>query len=249
MSSDLPDGQLIADVRANFIAPVLLDPNRSSRMIAGGAALWRSDNVKKATNNPGERAKWVSIKPALLRAFQGDDGHLISAIAVAAGNSDDIWVGHNDGRLFRTRNGLATTPAWETIDDNNAMDPLPNRWPSRIVIDSSNRRRVYIAFGGFTAGNVWRTDDGGNSWRNASGNGPSALPSAPIWSLTQHPQKSNTIIAGSEVGVFISNNNGASWSAIRAPFTAAAQDLNFLQGSSTLLVGTFGRGLWTVELP
>jgi hypothetical protein len=184
----------------------------------------------------------------VLRAFQGDDGHLISAIAVATGDSNDIWVAHNDGRLFRTRSGLATTPAWEIIDDNASLNPLPNRWPSRILIDASYPQRVFVSFGGFAAGNLWRSNDGGISWRDVSGRGNAALPSAPIWSLAQHPQKSNTIIAGTEVGVFISLNGGKSWEAIRAPFTAAAQDLSFMQGSTTLLVGTFGRGLWTIEL-
>ncbi len=248
LTNDLPDSNPVSDLRANFIAPVLLDPNSPGRMLGGGASLWRSENVRKATLDAGNRATWVAIKPPLLRAFPGDDGHLISAIAIANGDSNEIWVAHNDGRLFRTRNGLATTPTWEAMDDNGSLNPLPNRWPSRILIDSSNRRRVFIAFGGFTAENLWHTDDGGISWRSASGIGDAALPSAPLWSLAQHPQKSNTLIAGSEIGVYISRDRGGSWEAIRAPFTAAAQDLSFLQGSTTLVVGTFGRGLWTIEL-
>ena len=107
---------------------------------------------------------------------------------------------------------------------------------------------MFIAFGGFTADNLWRSDDGGNSWHPATGHGASALPKAPLWSLAQHPQKPNTIVAGSEVGVYISNDAGQSWAAVRAPFPAAAQDVAFLQVSTTLLVGTYGRGLWTIEL-
>jgi photosystem II stability/assembly factor-like uncharacterized protein len=139
-------------------------------------------------------------------------------------------------------------PAWHAIDDNGIQNPLPNRFPSRILIDAANRRRVFVAFGGFAADNLWRTDDGGATWRSASGQFPAALPRAPLWSLAQHPKQPNTIVAGSEVGVFITTDGGRHWAAIRAPFTAAAQDVTFLQGSTTLLVGTFGRGLWTVDL-
>jgi hypothetical protein len=217
-------------------------------MLGGGASLWRSENVRNATHDVGRRARWIAIKPSLPSGQIGFDRHLISAIAVAKGDSNDIWVAHNDGRIFRTRNGLADAPLWNPIDDNAALNPLPNRFPARIVIDRTNRSRIFVAFGGFTADNLWRTDDGGSSWRSASGRGSSKLPSAPLWSLAQHPQKANTIVAGSEVGVYITNDGGGTWAAIRAPFTAAAQDISFLQGTTTLLVGTFGRGMWTIEL-
>jgi hypothetical protein len=217
-------------------------------MLGGGASLWRSKNVRQATHDPGRRATWEAIKPPLPSAFPGDDRHLISAIAVANGDSNNIWVAHNDGRIFVTQNGLDSTPVWNAIDDNEALNPLPNRWPARILIDRSNRRRVFVAFGGFTSDNLWQSDDGGVHWHSASGRGPSSLPKAPLWSLVQHPQNPNTIVAGCEVGVYISNDAGKSWAAIRAPFTAAAQDVTFMQGSTTLLVGTFGRGLWTINL-
>ena len=249
LTDDLPDSNPAStELNANFIAPVLLDPNAPRRMLGGGRSLWRSENVREATHDPGRRATWVAIKPPLPRAFPGDDSGLISALAVAAGDSNEIWVGHNDGRLFRTRDGLAASPSWEAIDDNAGRDPLPDRWPARILVDAFDRRRVFIAFGGFTADNLWRSDDGGASWRSASGDGPVALPSAPLWSLAQHPQRPDTLVAGSEVGVYVTDDGGRGWAAIPAPFTAAAQDLAFLQGSTTLLVGTFGRGLWTLEL-
>ncbi len=249
LTNDLPDSNPSSNmIVANFQAPVVLDPNKTSRMLGGGASLWRSENVRNATHDVGQRAKWVAIKRPLPIAFLGDDSRLISAIAIAKGDSNDIWVGHNDGRLFRTRNGTSSTPNWLTIDDNASRNPLPNRYNTRIVIDSSNRRRAFVSFGGFSPDNVWRTDNGGTNWRTASGQGSTALPKAPIWSIVQHPQKPNTIVAGTEVGVYITNDSGQKWTAIRAPITAAAQDLTFLQGSSTLLVGTFGRGIWTVDL-
>jgi photosystem II stability/assembly factor-like uncharacterized protein len=249
LTNDLPDSNPVnVEQTANFIAPVLLDPNAPFRMLGGGVSLWRSENVRNATHQPGHRAVWVAIKPPLQSAFPGDDSHLISAIAIAKGDSNNIWVGHNGGRLFHTANGLAAAPGWDAIDDNASHNPLPNRWPNRIVVDVSNRRRVYVAFGGFVRNNVWRSDDGGMTWHSASGHIPTALSAAPVWSLVQHPQESNTLVAGTEVGVFITRNAGASWTAIRAPFTAAAQDVSFLQGSTTLLVGTYGRGLWTIDL-
>ncbi|MCI0443453.1 hypothetical protein L0152_09580, partial [bacterium] len=95
LANDLPDA-VSDEIRANFIAPVLLDPNKSSRMLGGGASLWRSENVRNSTEEFGNRTKWVAIKPPILKAFPQDDSYLISAIAVATGDSNDIWVAHNN---------------------------------------------------------------------------------------------------------------------------------------------------------
>jgi photosystem II stability/assembly factor-like uncharacterized protein len=134
------------------------------------------------------------------------------------------------------------------MDDNAFRNPLPQRRPMRITIDRTNRNRIWIAFGGFRVDNVWVTTDGGQSWHPSSGSGAASLPAAPIWSFAQHPKDPNTLVAGTEVGVYISKDSGKRWAAIPAPFTAAAQDIAFLQDSTTLLVGTYGRGLWTIEL-
>jgi photosystem II stability/assembly factor-like uncharacterized protein len=244
ISDDLPDANSNTEVRANFLAPVILDPNKTSRMIAGGAYLWRSENVRTATYDVGKRAKWVSIKNRLLMRFVGDDSHLISAIAIAKGDSNDIWVAHNDGRIFRTRNGLNSLPSWNVIDDNAGHNPLPNRYPTRIIIDSTNRRRAFISFGGFSRDNVWQTENGGANWHKASGQ----MAVAPVWSIAQHPRQPNTIVAGTEAGVYITKDGGQHWLAVRAPFKAAAQDVTFFQGSNKVLVGTFGRGAWSLDI-
>ena len=102
LTNDLPDSNPESvEINANFVAPTLLDPNDSFRMLGGGASLWRSENVRNATHEPGHRAVWVSIKPPLPRDFPQDDRGLISAVAIAKSDSNNIWVAHNNGQLFK----------------------------------------------------------------------------------------------------------------------------------------------------
>ncbi len=68
---------------ALFIAPFILDPNNPNRMLAGGCSLWRSNNVKAAAPT------WTRIKPAA--------SGQISAVAVAPGHPNIIWVGYTNG--------------------------------------------------------------------------------------------------------------------------------------------------------
>ncbi len=223
-----PDGSGPAgdpDVSANFIAPFILDPNNYNTMLAGGNNLWRSTDVKDAT------PAWSNIKIG--------SGSYISAIAVAQGNSDIIWVGHNNGDVYATANGTAANPTWTRMDLGTPN--LPNRVCTRLTIDPSNYNKVYATFGGFNADNVYRTTDGGTTWANIA----TGLPSAPVRSLVIAPFNSNFLYVGTDVGVFASANGGTSWSPGNEGAANVAVD-ELIWMNSYLVAATHGRGLFKI---
>ena len=213
----------------NFIAPFILDPNNSNTLLAGGANLWRTTNAK------GSPLGWVNIKTTI--------GSNISAIAVAKGNSDIVWVGHNNGSVYVSTNGTATSPTWTQVDTNSPS--LPNRRITRIIVDPTNSSRVYVTIGGFSnlADNVWRSDNGGASWTNSSNN----LPLAPVRTLAVWEQNPNFLYVGTEVGVFASSNGGASWSPSNDGPTNCSVDELFWMGN-TLIAATHGRGMFSINI-
>ena len=212
---------------ANFIAPFILDPNNPNTMLAGGAHLWRSTNVKAATPT------WTSIKDTV--------GSNISAIAVAKGNSDIIWVGHNNGDLYYTTNASSDAPTWTRADLGSPA--LPNRFCERIVIDPTNSSRVYVTFGGFTSGNVWRTSDSGATWTDITGN----LPAAPVYAFAVWQQNPKFLYAGTEVGIFASADGGQTWSTSNdGPTNCSVDDLFWM--NNTLVAVTHGRGMFSIAL-
>ena len=214
------------DTAANFIAPFILDPNNFNTMLAGGSNLWRSVNVKAAT------PAWFNIK-------NGANGSFISAIAVAKGNSDIIWVGHNNGDVYTTANGTAATPTWTQKDLGTPN--LPNRTCTRLTIDPNNFNKVYATFGGFNGDNVYRTTDGGTTWANLG----AGLPAAPVNSLVLAPFNSNFLYIGTDVGVFASADGGANWSAGNEGAANVAVDELFWM-NSYLVAATHGRGLFKI---
>src|SRR5207237_8576340 len=130
-----------------------------------------------------------------------------------------IWVGHNNGQLWMTTNGTATTPNWTRVDTNG---PLPGRWVAAIVIDRNNANRVYIGNMGYAPDNLWRTIDGGLTWQNISGTGTGALPLASVSRFAQHRLSPARLFAGTDVGLFTSEDDRASW-AVAAPRIGAAE--------------------------
>ncbi len=234
----IPDAKATADNPANphtnFIAPFVLDPNESNRILAGGLSLWRTNDARTAnTNTTGP--KWASIKAST--------GSLISAIAIAPGKSDVIWVGHNNGDVYYTSNGTAANPTWVKCDQNGPTK-LPRRYCTRIVIDSNQPARVFVTFGGYSSDNVWLTTNTGATWTDIG----TSLPAAPIYSLAIHPLRPNNLYLGTGVGLFASEDGGKGWAPTNeGPTNCAVDDMFWMKTS--LYVATHGRGLFKIDLP
>ncbi|MBX7214451.1 MAG: hypothetical protein K1X39_10615 [Thermoflexales bacterium] len=218
---------------ALFIAPFILDPNQSNTMLAGGASLWRANDVRTAVNLPN----WAAIKAPFLT---GVVTNLISAIAVGPGASNVIWVGHANGALFKTSNGTSATPTWTQI----SAVGLPSRYVSRIVFDPNSTQVVYVSYTGFASPNVWRTTDGGTTWSPLNGSGGNTLPAVPVRAFAVHPASPTRLYAGTELGLFASDDGGTNWGpTMDGPVNVSIDQL--VWHGNTLYAATHGRGIWS----
>jgi hypothetical protein len=227
IDSGLPD----AGNNANFIAPFILDPNQSQTLLAGGSSLWRTTDPRDAT--------------PIWSAIRSPGTSLISAVAVATGNSDIIWVGQNDGGIAVTTNGTSASPTWTTISTSAGTGPLPARYVTRILVDPSNSSLVYVTFGGFSSNNVWKTTDGGTTWTSITGTGATMLPQVPVRAIARRPGSPNTLYVATEIGLFSTFDGGKTWTTSSdMDINASVDDLEYMNHSNTLLAGTHGRGIW-----
>lgn len=215
--------------KANFIAPFILDPNNASRMLAGANSLWVTDNVKASP------VGWRAIKSP-----SAATDNFINAIAVQEGNGNVIWVGHNNGELYKSADGLSASPSWSRI----GAGQLPGRRVMRILTNPGNANHVIVAFTGFVANNLWQTFDGGGTWSSITAN----LPNAPIFDVKRHPANASWLYAATSVGLFTSEDGGASWSTTNeGPANIRVRELFWID-NATLGAATYGRGMFKVAV-
>ena len=217
---------------ANFIAPFILDPNEPNRLLAGGTSLWRSNDIKAAG-----LPTWAAIKGSILSP--------ISAIAVAQGNSNFIVVGHLNGRIFLTQDGTAVLPNWGMGIDVGT----PARYVTRIAIDETRLTPwIYATFGGFSADNVWCTKDLGVTWTDVTGSGITGLPDVPVRSIVINPARQDQLYVGTEIGIFASEDAGATWALPQdGPANVSVDELFWNRGQ--LVAATHGRGIYKTTAP
>ena len=83
-----------------------------------------------------------------------------------------------------------------------------------------------------------------------TGSGASQLPQVPVYTLAIHPNNSKWLYAGTETGIFTSQDGGNSWTVPQdGPANVSVNELFFPAGTTTLYAATYGRGLWKVDVP
>ncbi len=175
-----------------FYAPLAGGPGNPNTVYYGTTRLYRSaDTGTSMTDVSG-------VLPAR-----------ISAIAISPQNDDVRLVGTTAGTVF-----LSTTAGATTM--TNVSGTIPSRYVGRIAIDPTNANIAYVALNGFglVAGqHVWKTTNllsGTPTW-SAAGTG---IPDVPTNAFAIDPLNTQVLFAGTDIGVFRSQNGGSKLGAI-----------------------------------
>tara|TARA_B100001939_G_scaffold340202_1_gene347969 strand:- start:288 stop:4427 length:4140 start_codon:yes stop_codon:yes gene_type:complete len=209
------------DTDGAWITPYEIDQNNPSRIVIG------YDNVYESLD-------------------YGSNWEMISGTFNNSGNIDVIALSTNSDVIYISE----TEEIYKTIDGGenwtNISSSLPNNTVTDIAIHPSDENRVWITFSGYSNGNkVFYTSDGGTNWINISDD----LPNLPANCILFYPPN-ETLFAGTDVGVFYKDSSMTNWEYFNQGLpNVIVTELEYHINSNSLFAGTYGRGVWTTNLP
>jgi len=223
------------EFRGQWVAPTILSVHNPDIVFHG------VQYVLKSTDRGGT---WKKISPDLTyndSEKQGDISYqTISALEESIFNSDLLYAGTDDGRLWRTKNGGIN---WEDI----RTGPLPERWISRIVASEHDFGTVYVTQTGRrdddAAVYLWRSTDFGDTWEDISAN----IPAGPVNVIREDPKEKNILYLGTDVGVYVSKNAGESWEVLGDLPCTYVHDLAIHPRENMIIIATHGRGMFVLD--
>ncbi|MDE2164628.1 MAG: hypothetical protein KGJ53_15805 [Alphaproteobacteria bacterium] len=201
---------------------------------------------------------WVPISPDLTRPDAGipsnldaptatDDDHVskrrgvIYTIAPSPLHAQSLWVGTDDGLVWRTDDGGTH---WRDVTPKTLT---PWSKIAGIELSHFNANVAYLAVDRHRLDDdapfIYRTIDGGKSWAVIN----AGIPRDNFVNVVREdPLRKGLLYAGTEKGMYVSFDDGAHWQSLQQnlPMTSV-RDID-VHGDD-LVIATHGRGFWIMD--
>lgn len=228
------------EYRGQWLAGLCLSPHNPMIIYHGFQFLFRSVNRGES---------WDKISPDLSYNNQAQQGKWPYAIPFATITAIDespfkfglIYVGTDDGRVWITRNGGET---WTEITQG-----LPfNKHIWKIVASKYDPATVYVTPIGRHDDDfnpyIFKSTDYGKTWKSIAAN----IPGGPVNVVREDPVKKDVLYAGTDTGVYVSLDGGATWNVLGAGLpTTYVWDIAIHPRDNALIIATNGRGMWIID--
>ena len=220
-----------------FINPFAMDPITPQRLWSGAHFVWRTDDAA---------ASWAQANNGVL-------GGTVSAIAVADSDSNYVLAGtgrrftfDTGGFIHRTNIGLTSTASteWPGVQPRTGF-------VSWLTFDPNNVNVAYATYSTFGGTHVWKSTDAGATWDGIDGTGNTGIPDVPVHSIVVDSSNSQTLYLGTDIGIFVSLDGGATWARESTGFANTIVEslaIGSVGSNLNLFAFTHGRGAWRVPL-
>ena len=245
-----PMGHDAADAKYRFqwTFPIVISPHNPSRMYIGSSVIFQTDDegqtykiISPDLTRHDPRTLGASGGPITKDQTSVEYYATVFTIAESPRTAGVIWAGSDDGLVHITRDGGRT---WKNVTPRG----LPE-WARISMIEASNfaTGTAYLAANRYQLDDMkpylYRTDDYGATWTRIS-NGIPATEFTRV--LREDPEKAGLLYAGTERGVWVSFDDGASWQSLRRNLPIVPiHDLTIKEGD--LIAATHGRSFWILD--
>jgi photosystem II stability/assembly factor-like uncharacterized protein len=218
-----------------FIPPLTMDSSEPDTLYFGTYRLYQTTDAA---------ADWKPISGNLTTGSQ-DIMSTVSTVAVAPSDSNTVYIGTGDGRLWMTAN------AGSGYCCSYIANGTPNRSVTALAVDPANAQTAYATFSGYsgfgdTLGHVFKTTTGGANWTDITGN----LPNVPVNDIVADPDLAKALYIGTDIGVFATTDGGSTWAPLGTGLPAVVtMSLKLHHATRILRAASYGRSAWDIRLP
>lgn len=239
--------------RFNWNAPLIPSPYDKNTVYLAGNALFKSTDFgltwtqisQDLTTNNKERLKDAG-GPIFPENTSAEYFCTIISVAESPMQAGLIWVGTDDGNLQVTTDGGKT---WNNVSKNVPKVPADSS-VSHVEPSRVNANTVYVSYDRHKFDDykpyIFKSTDGGKDFTNITGDLPA---NAYVHVVREDPKNPSLIYAGTEIGLFATNNGGKNWFSLglRNFPNVAVHDIIIHPRENDLIVATHGRALWILD--
>ncbi|MEJ2543586.1 MAG: hypothetical protein P8Y99_05915, partial [Calditrichaceae bacterium] len=205
-----------------FHTPFEMDPHNSQKLFSAS----KTDSIY-LSENAGEN--WNAIHVQL-------GSNKIIKIRVSKADSNIVWVASTSEYInYSTNSGHSFTTIAKPAN-------TPNARLTGLETHPSDSATALITFGIYGFGKIFRTENLGSTWEDITNN----LPDVPVHCALIMPHNTNEIWIGTDIGIFISTDNGQSWSYSDNGLPAVSVRRLKIVNQEIVAV-THGRGIWSLH--
>jgi photosystem II stability/assembly factor-like uncharacterized protein len=213
-----------AEQNSVWMAFITMDPSNPNTVFTGSTRVWRTRD---------DAASWTPVSPPL-------DRSPVTAIEVAPADPKRVYVGTENGGLFRSLNG------GDSWSPNISGSVLPGHTITRLVTHPQDAKLVYATVANFGHPHVFRSRDGGTTWEDVD---RGQLPDVPHHAALIRPDEPGKVYVGNDAGVFILDVQSGGWANLTKNLpNAMVIDLVYHLKDGTLSAATYGRSIWRIRL-
>jgi len=229
------------NLRAQWMAPIMISSHNSNTIYAGFQFLFRSLD---------RGATWEKISADLsdndsARMLPKSSSEIpyqtISTLAESTKTKGLIYAGTDDGRLHVT---MADGQQWTELTAG-----LPARkWISRVVASQHAEGTVYVTQRGREdddfAPYIYKSTDYGKRFTRIVSN----IPAGPVNVIREDPTNASVLYVGTDFGAFISVDGGRRWQVIGGNLPSVqVSDLQYQPRDHVIVISTYGRGMYAID--